>query len=752
MDDLMRNLVKELDTYCNNNTDVIRKIEMSDSVLSDSGFKAKDSVFELVDNMIDYCDKKVFISIEKQNRTIFIANDAEKKINIDSIGNFENKQERTEGQIGTFGYGHMAPFNVCNKQVIIDLIAQKIYFLIHENNKDEVAVYSHEIKESTEKIAKKLFDGARTFTIILNVFLDKYEKAIFNDDNRFSYEIGKRYAKFIQNNKEISIMHDKVIPIDPLFIKLPDDSDLCKKFKAITDDTLRFQITMKDVIDYISKKQIADSEEMKKRLISNYNSIINPNNSNKTDDEIDEDFMEKSINGQISLMKIGDAKNLYDEFYNEYPVYEFCGFGASHRSNGIHMYYNNVNIGVVDTNNDYDYDFVRQNANWFRCSLEFSTAFYKVFGIQINKNRYNISDDLIKLIQGNIMKSINEYLKKNGKNELKVNKGFSSFMTNAEKVFRKTNNIEQKPHDKAKNDAITKLRAYFKGVDDYILEETKGKKDKYINDITTGNTKDDSIDSIIQDVNVFAEKFKKVRDNLENNLLLDLEYFKNREFNSQFSVDVKCLKISDDHSIYFPISEKPSESEVLALLMILLSKDQNNRFCFPTIEKIGIDKIIDISSNGIDLMVKLSDWFENDNECNIRNAVIDVNNGKQYFDPQKIIKHFKTSEIEFDNSRSFAEIKAVCRVVTEKNVGGKLKVENEPHSLSMCSHLICWSVGNYRIDKIKKIDASDGVYVRDETRKDEEEKGIYFFKKESSVEEPHKLVLVIISELDVFDN
>ncbi|QFY76103.1 hypothetical protein CEQ83_26545 (plasmid) [Priestia megaterium] len=574
---------------------------------------------------------------------------------------------------GLYHYGLSSHLNV----------GTKLYFYSRETDRDwslncleasditdEVYTYKKEAKPNIEVDNQQLdlddFDFfVRTVVQVKGVRKSEVEEKNLEElVKNLIKQFGVTYKHYIQRGNKIFINGTEVRGIDPF---------LCEKEykeRGISSDLFhKFNITLRELLEQ-------EDAIVKQKILNNYGKLFNSN----------EELLNESIN--VSMYEL--CSDFLDRSFKSKIAEEMSHcLLPSIMDSGFYIKRNHRYIGraakildICKNHNSY---------NYFRAEISFSPIFDMFFGIQINKNKYDIKSSLASLMIKKINletkgKNIPNYLKTREKDSIKQNS-----LTLLSKLIVKAHELEKYIYQLD----IVRAEARERGIDsDLILEarefmESSEKFNQYLTGLT--NEYDDLLKlnevetNIVQDALNEAKKLfqnateiimriKNAISLRDEQLIEPANLLKNRV---RVAANTNRRLIGNEDFDYLNafkgfILEPLNEVQTYGVLYNILHHFPNE-FEFILLdysEDKGIDCVVKIRDAELYNNLNLKARFENQWELDWDEY---LNNNKGAF--------------------SFVELKY--------KLGAK---EDLGHSLTLVSHLICWDFHENNLDEFKAVD------------------------------------------------
>lgn len=355
------------------------------------------------------------------------------------------------------------------------------------------------------------------------------------------------------------------------------------------------------------------------------------------------------------------------------------------RNSGLFIRRNNRYIGghpfkvenVIFNHNDF---------NNLRGELTFSPVFDKIFGIQINKNRCEITESLENIIKRKVDSDIN----------LKGTTTRSRLVNAIKGEF--SNNVIQNNNEKGK---------FTRGTKRNIIEIRK-KFNEFMSDIDVQYVSRDFIKEITDEISQFSKE--NIKEFTEKDVLNLLDRVKrnkgrfekkykqvNEDFIKDYNIFIKrvdqsrnslILHLIDGESEGYQLLQGEIEPKNEAEMFSLLNKFNNMK------KGINEKNVFDFNIkdydyiNGIDCLIEVNEdlYNELDMEKRFNGTIEDINNIEGVINPNLNIS-------EFTNERKYTFLEMKMELPTKMN-----------HSMRFVTHLLCWdrnSVTTMRTDNVE---------------------------------------------------
>ena len=535
---------------------------------------------------------------------------------------------------------------------------------------DEVYTYKKEIKPNIEIDNKQLdLDDSHFFvrTVVQVKGVRKSEVEEKNLEelvNNLIKQFGITYRHYIQRGNKISINGNEVRSIDP-FLREKE-----YKQKGISSELFhKFNITLSELLEQ-------EDAIVKQRILNKYRKLF----------KNEEELLNESIN--VSMFEL--CSDFLDSSFKSKIAKEMshCLLPSSIDS-GFYIKRNHRYIGraakildICTNHNSY---------NYFRAEISFSPIFDMFFGIQINKNKYDIKSSLASLIIKKINletegRNIPTYLKKRKENSIKQ-KGLSLLAELKAKVHALRKNIYQLD--------IVRAEAREKGIDSNLISEAKEfmevleefnqylatlvkQYDNFLklNEVETNTVKNafNKVEKLLQNATGIITRIKNAISLRDEQLIEPANLLKNR-VSIAANTNRRLIKTEDfDYLNVFKgfILEPLNEVQTYGVLynMLHLFPNEFEFILLDYSEDKGIDCVVKIRESELYNNLNLKARFENQWELEWDEY---LNNNKGAF--------------------SFVELK--YKLGTKEDLG---------HSLSLVSHLICWDFHENNLDEFKAVD------------------------------------------------
>lgn len=377
------------------------KVETISRPNVNSGFDFEEAMLEAIDDAFEAAGKPTVVDcwiFEENNDSSYIIADksggtnlkevfaisSEKKIS-QRFANVEEIYERT----GMFGAGSLSHLNVSNK----------VYYLTRNDGEWEALIMEKELETgdfNKKYIPLDQIDVLSLSKLNSRIDIDQYDSVLFvtgvnmatnqtvNDFKEKSYYYGleknlrSTYAKRLSNGYVIRLNGKKLKPLDVFYLD-------CIDLGVV--ELLKIEITLSELLQLNSYFK----EDIFKRYLEVYNNSFH------------EEAEQRLLQEKIVVNFFGyDTKYFNKVYFEQIKPNDRVMFNQ--QSSGAWIYRNERKVGnpklpsFIKT--------IHPGWNGFRARIDFSPIFDVYFGIQVNKNRYVISDEVQELIK---MKMNEEY-------------------------------------------------------------------------------------------------------------------------------------------------------------------------------------------------------------------------------------------------------------------------------------------------------------------------------------------------------
>ncbi len=708
---------------------------ISPANLFKNGFTFGQMICEAVDNSLDAGANR--IEIEFGESFIIFRDNGTTFFPIKNLYDGKVSKHRFS-QIGIFNSGMTSFTSNADNIVLISLDKNRKEFKAVEYRRNNNSLNFAELPNFTSAMlksnlnAQQYLGGFSTCIILSEIHDESFYAADFNLESLVQI-LGLRYYKVLGNNSCNITIHDCinsknffVNPVDPTFRTAP-----VKEIRSLYSEDLQFEISLDDILKNFTS---AISTKIKKRIISECSLSYSDFDEKKVDEcrlIVNPVFLAPN-----NFMRDKMHEPVYNEFLSEHPEYNCCKFGASNYSNGFYICRNGIIVGNAAIGQNFSFDLMRQEYNFFRVELEVSPVFDLFVGINLNKSTYAIHRALIQVLEEKLLQKVKS-------------------LTIADKTI-KSNKL---------GSALKKAGEYLRCVKDIndVSSSSDSRTDKLVSAFsifqnTYGPYYSDALIDFIHDIKC---SLKNGTYDLENaqRIINDLQAL-NDKIDRHYASDFNNLydRIINVHNMcpskypwlnkIIPLHEDINEAETEFLLRVLLTKDENGSFLIPEIEKLGIEFIVDYrTEKGLDNLIVRDNSSLETMEDYVKAAITNINTTSSISNCKDVSELVGLERLGVDfndvNSKYYSGLE----------VKGKLKIHDKDavscdgHSLALCSHFVCWSTGPFDANKINRIFALDGEYEKDNCSAQINCAGIYNFMHKMT---KHKIMFVVLSNLDIF--
>ncbi len=620
------------------------------------GFETDEAIREYIDNEFDAGGNNIRIKIFKNNYKVFSIDENEKskeaqRFAFAIIGNgnsFEYKELEKVFSIGDvdeikqifnktingkFHYGIISGLGIGYSLKIFTKKEHEDFYTgkeIHYNELSDNTYESNIFEVNNEQIKSELgslydSDFIKGTIIIVEGITEKKLWKKIDGKERFlescKNNIGITYYEQLKHGNKIELQYEndkkiEIKPIDPIGVDLPDDI----KSHCIANYT----ISLRELLE-----RIDDIEKEKIKYLINNKAV-------KSEEKI-----------SIRFYKLGTEKYSRKEakFRKDWPeISEYCL--PSTKYTGIYVKRNNRYIGSVIDVGDIFGRVNHQSFTRFRGVIEFNSLFDDYLGIQINKNRSNVSEVIKEIIDERIMNDSN----------LKGDTPFS----------RITSAIE------SNNDENEKML-----LNDYEYKQLSEKLNKLRANLDRYNQDTKCLDKI-EDMIIKKGNIAEIKIRLSEK---EADYINNKKCKYKYIDNLikrvvndnntkRLTNTNDEFKMFEGIKEAEIEIDVYKWFSyIWLLKPELFEF----------DPIKYHTQEGVDYVVKL------------KKDIYDELNMEERFGE---LKDIISTKLKLKEPRyAFVEFKHILN-------------KNMNHSLAFVSHIVCWR----KKKNINEIEAEDGIY------------------------------------------
>lgn len=518
---------------------------------------------------------------------------------------------------------------------------------------------------------------------MINVYYDQYKKKAFIDNQKYLDEDNMNQLKVLYRDKiptvSGSIIYvrginkDNIIEIDEDIVEDEEEKEenlyendsigyikdiLSKKigikYKVSLEDNVNpIKITINN-INVVPKDIFLNSMELPENLRTNNCFATYKISLKHIIDKLQDD-----IKAEILFQRYGNLFESKEELLEECIEIDFYALSNEYKSKKIQKKY--IEQGYLVPSPYYSGLFVRRNNiymgntakimnlfnfhpsfNTLRGEIRFSPLFDDFFGIQINKNKYRISNVLEYLIEQNINNDnrlIGRTAKAKIKNALKGNFNKENIYNDSDSDLKFT---------KDTNEKLKALRIEIKKYIDYLsnnlinlnISDKLKEELNRLSRVNIKNKKEDEVKELIKNIKKEVNKYKKVYKKLNYDFLKEYKVFENRVQNINES---KKLNLSDESSeicdFLEGIKEPQNEAEMYGLLL-MISKLNPERFEFSLIDydyKESIDNLIEVTPSVFEYLQmekrfngQIEDINDIDNILSDNLDILDVMDDKKY--------------------------------------------------------------------------------------------------------------------------
>lgn len=467
--------------------------------------------------------------------------------------------------------------------------------------------------------------------------------------NKISQKISLTYKWYLENKEEFNIkVNNKNITAQDIFL---EGAELPERLRT-TDKFTCYQITLKELLEELN------DEVLKESLLGLFNFL---------GDE------ETILDEKIAIELYALSEKWKDTDKTDKDEYERNGYLVPNIENsGLYIRRNNRYIGghpfkvenVIFNHNDF---------NNLRGELRFSPVFDKIFGIQINKNRCEITESLENIIEHKVYND--KKLKGKTCRSRLVNAIKGEFSSNA----IQNNNVQGVFTRGTKNRVIEvrkKLKEFSSTIEiQYVSKEFINEINNVISELRTDNISkfnEKDILFLLANVNRKKEILERKYKQLEGDFIKDYKIFMKRVEQLKAA---KVLQLIDGESEgYEPLHgeiEPQNEAEMFSLLNKFknIYKNINGKSFFDFHIK-DYDYI-----NGIDCLIEVEDdlYNELDMENRFNGITEDITNIRSIINENLNI--FETTN---ERKYAFLEMKM------------EIPINKMNHSMRFVTHLLCW--------------------------------------------------------------
>lgn len=627
--------------------------------LTNLGFTLYEAIMESIDDSLDAGSKNINIEVYEEfmeidikgekkiaNRLSYIIkDDGQGSKNLSEIFNFGNNVEKRfkskdeyRSKNGIYHYGAISHLNVgseVNFYSKSDEMWRAIGVKYDKFNKkgyisNEYALSDIEIEKLKSLLGEELLIGTGSIVHVRGISKKHVSNISSKKPTKYIIEklkekISISYRYYLENSEYKIRVNGNLVSSSDIFLYGDDVPDEIKSKKFAT-----YEISLKQLLNKL------DDEAEQSTLISTYEDIFKA-----------EDLFEEKIYIDFYALNLKLKDSQIKEKYGTKYIMPTAIYS------GIYINRNNRYIGDVAKIDDICTD--HDDFNTFRGELRFSPAFDMFFGIQINKNRYTISDILYDEICNCIYNDNRYYTPQlnratgqsrirnalNGKiNETKVNNNFT-WQVNQD--IKKTLDELKSLKRKLNNSILDKSKKQ-------IINEYKKEIEQYC----PKNMKECEVEERLNKIKNDIRLIKKGLTRLQKDYIEDYERLNNR---IEKLVDKQEIIISKFNNILEP----KNEAEMFGLLYLIIS-------IYP--EEFDF-KIKDYDyKDGIDCLVELKNEVFEELKMNER-----ING---HIEDIKECKGFLSDDLDIDDG-------TYCFLEMKMKLPARMN-----HSMRLVSHILCW--------------------------------------------------------------
>lgn len=629
-------------------------------------------------NEVEYDAQQIDIDGNKSQRYSYLILDNGSGTDVDNIFDFGKKKEHRFSTLdelttinGLFHYGLSSHMNVGQQLYFYSRrVSEEWWLNCLEGSEILEDVYTYKKQEQPYfKIEdQKLELDEPDFYVRTIVNVKGVRKSELEEENLDKYvenlvkQFGITYRHYIQRGNKVFINGKQVKAIDPFLSE--------KKYtgRGIGSDVFHsFDITLKELLE---KEDVI----VEKRIINKYGHLF----QNK----------KELLNQAIKVNMFHLSLKFIDTSFKNRITREIVNcLTPSGVDSGFYIKRNNRYIGraakILDICTNHN------SFNYFRAEIAFSPIFDNFFGIQVNKNKYDIKSSLASLLIDKMVEKtegkLSSYLKRYKDDPPNNKPSLLNQLKIKTQIVKK--NIYQL--DRVRADA------QVKGVESELIEETVGfikimqnieddinvAISKYdFQNLTEGDTKE--IEEVIKSVDYALEEFDQVLQILNNTisireeqLIEPADLLKGRLEKAKNNRRLIIANVPESNNFQGYLIEPLNEVETYGALYQMLHHFPNE-FEFVLLdysEAKGLDCVAKIRDSKIYNNLNLKERFENQWEYEWEEY---LNNKEGAF--------------------SYVELKYL--------LGER---EELGHSMTLVSHLICWDFKN----DYNEFNARDGKYI-----------------------------------------
>jgi hypothetical protein len=642
-----------------------------DEGLTNLGFTLNEAIMESVDDAFDAGATDVVIRILEEeftekieshevvsNRFSYYVLDNGPGTKVDDIFNFgKSKDERYKDVEdlyklnGVYHYGMISPINV----------AKKVYFYSKVNggnwsvNKLQYNVTSGEAVSKIENIEPNFsfFMAPDTNTI---VYVSGISKSNLNSDSLTDFlidlvkQLGITYREYLNQGFSIRVNDKDVKAIDPFM-----QEQYYVESGLDAQKTHEFKITLSDLIN-------EDKDEIKKaELVAKFKHLFS-----------EEKLLEQCIVVSVFLL---------NEKFKNINIDNPLVLEPSALFSGIYIKRNKRYIGHVAKIDGISTS--HPQYNYFRAEILFSPIFDSFLRIQVNKNRYDITSSLYRLLEKELKRKAREERKRSIK-------GLLLTKTNKTKTIEEL--IKELQDSLAQAESI-KITARNSGVNSQQLSQLETIIDKTNYFIDTTNKTVTLLENN-DDLRTAAEEQLQILNDMKANILAEIEErkkvlldsadkLKDRLKRAKYKRKSISIDTSEAINDFKGVIKEPLNEAEMYGVLYMMTHLFPSEFDFKLLDyndSNHVDCLIEVTSIATYKNLKVKERFENQWDDNWNEEITASGIGGYAF-----------SELKY--------------LLGERSEIG--------HSLQLVSHLICWDIAK---ESLIKVEADDGIYVFREDR------------------------------------